>query len=117
VAQLFVRLSRSPRLDVDAARLGGIVSIPMEFEWDEAKSESNREKHGIEFSAACALWDDPDRVEIPARTEDEPRLLVIGRIGSRVWSAVTTSRGDRTRIISVRRARRKEIGLYESEGI
>ncbi|MDH7504454.1 MAG: BrnT family toxin [Verrucomicrobiota bacterium] len=75
----------------------------MEFEWDEAKSESNREKHGIDFSAARALLEGPDRVEIPARTEDERRWLVIGRIGCRVWSAVMTSRGQWTRIISVHR--------------
>jgi uncharacterized DUF497 family protein len=97
--------------------LRGILLILMDFEWDEAKSRSNREKHGVDFSAARALWDDPDRVEIPARTEDEPRWLVVGRIGSGVWSAVTATRGERTRIISVRRARRKEVKLYESEGI
>ena len=89
----------------------------MEFEFDESKSLSNREKHGIDFPSARALWDDPDRLEIPARTEDESRFLVIGRIGSRVWSAVTTPRGDRIRIISVRPARRKEVPFYEGEGI
>ncbi len=89
----------------------------MEFEFDVSKSKSNREKHGIDFRAAQALWDDPDRVEIPARTEDEPRLMVIGRIGARVWSAVITPRGESTRIISVRPSNRKEVAIYESEGI
>jgi uncharacterized DUF497 family protein len=87
----------------------------MEFEFDEAKSESNEVKHGIDFQAAQALWNDIDRIEIPARTDDEPRFLVIGRIGGRVWSAVVTPREQRTRIISVRAARRKEIDIYESK--
>ncbi|MCP5518911.1 MAG: BrnT family toxin [Verrucomicrobiales bacterium] len=89
----------------------------MEFEFDEAKSTSNRAKHGIDFRAAQALWNDVDRVEIPARTQDEPRFMVIGKIESRVWSAVVTPRGGRIRIISVRPARREEIEIYESEDI
>ncbi len=89
----------------------------MRFEFDIRKSASNREKHGIDFDGAQALWEDPDRVEIPALTEDEPRLMVIGRIGGRVWSAVVTHRGDSVRIISVRLAHRKEVEVYEGEGI
>ena len=52
----------------------------MEFEFDAAKSRQNREKHGIDFVEAQALWEDPERTEVPARTEDEPRFLVVGRI-------------------------------------
>ena len=89
----------------------------MKFEFDNHKSESNRRKHGIDFPAAQALWDDSDRIEIPARTDDEPRFMVVGRIDDRVWSAVITFRGENVRIISVRRARRKEIAIYESEGL
>lgn len=51
----------------------------MEFEYDEAKSRRNREKHGIDFSEARKLWDDPDLLEVPARTADEPRFLVIAK--------------------------------------
>jgi hypothetical protein len=86
----------------------------MEFEFDPKKSLSNRKKHGIDFDEAQALWSDPDAVEIPARTTDEPRFLVIGKIGGRHWSAVTTTRSDRTRIISVRRSRDEEVAIYES---
>jgi len=86
----------------------------MEFEFDPKKSASNRHKHGIDFVQAQALWADPDFVEIPARTTDEPRLLVIGRIEGKHWSAVITSRNGRARIISVRRARPEEIEIYES---
>jgi uncharacterized DUF497 family protein len=86
----------------------------MEFEFDPEKSLSNRTKHGIDFDEAQALWSDPDAVEIPARTTDEPRFLVIGKIDGRHWSAVTTSRNGRTRIISVRRSRDEEVAIYES---
>ncbi len=72
-------------------------------------------KHGLDFQAAQAIWNDVNRIEIPARTEDEPRFLVIGRIGDRVWSAVVTLQAQRTRIISVKAARRKEIDIYESK--
>ena len=85
----------------------------MEFEFDESKSRTNRRKHGIDFEAAQALWTDPERIEIPARTEDEPRWMVIGTIGNQHWSAVITYRDDRTRLISVRRARDEEVSIYE----
>ncbi len=85
----------------------------MDFEWDPEKSRINLEKHGIGFDAATAIWEDPDRVEIPARTRDEPRILVVGKIAGKHWSAVVTVRGGRTRIISVRRSRSEEIRIHE----
>jgi uncharacterized DUF497 family protein len=85
----------------------------MEFEFDPRKSQSNREKHGSDFVAAQAIWEDPALLEIPARTLDEPRWLVIGRIGRKHWSAVITLRGQAIRLISVRRSRPEEIQLYE----
>ena len=84
----------------------------MEFEFDPAKSASNLAKHGINFVKAQSIWDDPDRLEIPARSLDEPRWQVIGRIGVAVWSAFVTTREDRVRIISVRRARHEEEAAY-----
>ncbi len=86
----------------------------MQFEFDPEKSVKNKEKHGIDFYEAQALWDDPDVIEIPAKTTDEPRFLVIGKIASIYWSGVITYRGDRIRIISVRRSRKEEIETYES---
>lgn len=86
----------------------------MEFEFDQRKSEKNKGKHGIDFVEAQALWDDPDLVEIPARTTDEPRYLLVGRIGVKYWSGVIAYRGERIRIISVRRSRREEVEIYES---
>lgn len=86
----------------------------MPFEYDPKKSQTNREKHGIDFEEAQALWTDVDRLEIPAKTLDESRYLVVGRIGDKHWSAVITYRGENVRIISVRRSRDEEIELYES---
>ncbi len=85
----------------------------MDFEFDEAKSQSNAEKHGIDFIEAQLLWFDSMLVEIPARTVDEPRYLIVGKIGATHWSAVITYRNERIRIISVRRARHEEIEIYE----
>ena len=89
----------------------------MTFEFDPEKSAMNKKKHGIDFDEAQALWDDPDLVEIPARTADEPRFLVVGTIAGDHWSAVITYRGGTIRLISVRRSRKEEIGIYEGEGI
>ncbi len=86
----------------------------MEFELDRRKSNSNKRKHGIDFVAVQALWDDPDLLEIPARTTDEPRFLVIGKIAKQLWSGVITYRDGRIRIISVRRSRNEEVEIYES---
>jgi uncharacterized protein len=85
----------------------------MEFEFDSLMSESNREKRGGDFVQAQELWQDPMRIEVPARTAGEPRWLVVGRMGGRHWSAVVTYREDRIRIISVRRARDEEVRIYE----
>ena len=85
----------------------------MDFEFDSDKSGTNKEKHGIDFVRAQALWGDPDLIEIPARTSDEPRFLVIGKIGSRHWSAIITYRDDCIRIISIRRSRAEEVRIYE----
>jgi len=84
------------------------------FEYDPIKSNANYEKHGIDFSEAKKLWKDSDIIEIPAKTVDEPRFLVIGKINQKCWSAVITYRNSSIRIISVRRSRKEEIKLYES---
>lgn len=86
----------------------------MEFEFDEGKSLSNKKKHGIDFIEAQALWDDPKLLEVPLKSDDEPRVLMVGRISEKHWSAIVTYRQDRVRIISVRRSRNEEKELYES---
>ena len=85
----------------------------MKFEFDPEKSEANKAKHVIDFVEGQALWEDPDRLQLPARTQGEPRLMLIGRIGGKNWSAIFTIRDDRTRIISIRRSRTKEVEQYE----
>jgi uncharacterized protein len=84
------------------------------FEFDEAKSRTNKGKHGIDFVEAQALWLDEAFVEVPARTVDEERFVVVGMISDKHWSAVVTYRGERVRIISVRRSRAEEVEIYES---
>lgn len=86
----------------------------MEFEFDPHKSDSNKAKHGIDFKEAQELWNDPDLIEIPVKTNDEPRYLVVGKISGKCWSAVVTYRAEKIRIISVRRSRKEEVDAYES---
>ena len=84
------------------------------FEFDEAKSEANRIKHGIDFYQAQDIWDG-FAIQIPARTVVESRLIFVGEIANKYWSAVVTEREGSIRIISVRRARKNEVELYEGE--
>jgi uncharacterized protein len=86
----------------------------MDFEIDPGKSTANKNKHGIDFMDARELWRDSDLLEIPAKTTDEPRFLVIGKIGEKHWAVIITYRDENIRIISVRRARDEEVELYES---
>ena len=86
----------------------------MDFEFDTDKSESNKRKHGIDFIEAKALWEDSDLIVIPARTTDEARFLVIGRIMKKCCSGIIAYRGEKIRIISVRRSRPEEVKIYES---
>ena len=87
----------------------------MEFEFDDDKSRANKSKHGIDFVDAQALWSDDRLVEVQARTDDEPRFLVVGHIAGVFWSAVITYRSRRIRLISVRRSRPEEVPLYDDQ--
>ena len=89
----------------------------MKFEFDLQKSDSNRQKHRIDFSTAQLLWADPDRIQIPAKDTDEPRFMVIGMIAQKHWSAIITYRDEKIRIISVRRSRDEEIEIYEGKNV
>ncbi len=89
----------------------------MQFEFDPEKSRLNKEKHCMDFFEAQLLWDDDDLVEIPARTTEEPRFIIIGQISGRCWSGVITYRGETIRIISVRRSRPEEVTIYENRRI
>ena len=84
------------------------------FQYDPKKSRSNLKKHGIDFEQAQILWEDPNLVMITARSDDEPRSLIIACINDQLWSTIVTGRGNEIRIISVRRSRIAEVALYES---
>jgi len=86
----------------------------MQFEFNPRKSELNKTKHGIDFFAAQQLWEDPNRVVVPARTIDKSRYLLIGKVFDKHWSAVFTLREETVRIISVRRSRPEGREIYES---
>jgi len=86
----------------------------MEFEFDNHKSKENKKRHGIDFVEAQMLWDDSDRIEVPVRTIDEPRFIMIAKIADKYWSGIITYRGEKIRIISVRRSRKEEVEIYES---
>jgi hypothetical protein len=85
----------------------------MKFEFDFDKSDKNKDKHGIDFLEAQALWEDPDLIEIPAKTTDESRFMVIGKIAGKHFSGIITYRDSVVRIISVRRSRKEEVEIYE----
>ena len=85
------------------------------FEFDEAKSRANKLKHGIDFVEAQKLWQDEDLVVVRSRDIDEPRFIVVAKTDDRYWAAVITYRGAAVRIISVRRARAREVRFYEGE--
>ena len=86
----------------------------MNFEFDPKKSQGDISKHGIDFLEAQALWKDEDRVIFPANSDTEQRYALIAELEQKIWVAFFTIRKNRTRIISVRRARKKEKEVYES---
>ena len=85
----------------------------MEFDYDMRKSASNKIKHAIDFVEAAQIWDDEDFLIVPVRSDTEPRFAAIGRIGDKIWTVVFTPRDGKIRVISARRARKKEIAHYE----
>lgn len=85
----------------------------MGFEFDSNKSRINKEKHGINFIEAQALWSSP-HFEFPLKTDGEPRWAIIGIIDDAFWTAIITKRMGEIRIISVRRSRYEEKQAYQS---
>ncbi len=84
----------------------------MPFEFDPAKSASNKIKHGIDIVEAQARWADEERLEAPVSSPTEPRFQVLGLIHRKLWAAFITYRGENVRIISVRVARKSEREHY-----
>ena len=86
----------------------------MKFEYDENKSKSNKEKHGVDFEDAKLVWEDEERTEVKTLFPAETRYLNIGKINNKLYTVVVTYRDENIRIISTRRSRKKEIGIYDS---
>jgi len=90
--------------------------MPLNFEWDKTKAQNNLEKHEIRFEEAATVFADADSITIddPAHSQQERRLITIGRSHeSKILVVVHTERGDNIRIISARRANKKERQAYE----
>ncbi len=86
----------------------------MKFEYDEHKSQINKQKHGIDFVEAQNLWKDEDSLVIPANiVDDEVRYALISKILTKCFTAIFIIRDDTYRIISVRRCRKNEERSYE----
>jgi uncharacterized DUF497 family protein len=88
----------------------------MEFEWDNDKADRNRSKHGVLFQDAATVFGDPLSVTYydPDHSDEEDRFITIGHANSGQLLIVShTDREDRIRIISARRATRKEKKAYE----
>jgi uncharacterized DUF497 family protein len=86
----------------------------VEFEWDEGKSIASAAVRGFDFAYAVGVFRDPDRlVEADTRFDyGEKRFVVLGKIEGRVYVVVCTPRGGRMRVISARKANRKEVTRY-----
>ena len=87
----------------------------MKFEYDEQKSQINKEKHGIDFVEAQKLWQDEDALVIPANIVDnEIPYALISKTLTKCFVVIFTIREDTNRIISVRRCRKNEEKNYEN---
>lgn len=85
-----------------------------EFQWDAAKSESNLVKHGVGFEAARCVFDDVfafERCDFDS-APGETRYVITGMVNDVILTVVYTERGERTRIISARRATKHEQEEY-----
>ena len=83
----------------------------MDFEWDDAKADSNDRKHGVAFTEAMTVFADPLSItgDDPGHTDDEGRFLTMGTsVDGRLLVVSHTDRGDAIRIISAREATRRE---------
>ncbi len=86
----------------------------MLYIWDETKRASNLAKHGIDFRLAADFeWETAGIVPDPRRSYGETRFIAAGFIGQRLHVMVFTFRGENVRIISLRKANRREILRYE----
>ena len=88
------------------------------FEWDEKKNRSNRKKHGVWFEEAQQVFDDASALRFYdlLHSKEEDRFLLLGMSGpGRILVVVfcERERDNVIRIISVRKATKKESKIYE----
>jgi uncharacterized protein len=89
------------------------MNIPQFFEWDEQKRQANIEKHGIDFADISPLFSNPIVEFIDNRVDyGETRTILFGQIEQRVICVVYTQRGSVCRIISARKANKREQRKY-----
>ena len=83
------------------------------FVWDSAKAELNRQKHKVSFETAARVFLDDNNLDDydDFHSDDEDRNKIVGMVGN-ILTVIYTERGDRTRIISARRANKKERADY-----
>lgn len=87
----------------------------MDFEWDEAKSEWTRRHRSFDFERAAGIFAAPVHAIIDERRDyGEQRMIALGESDGEVFVVVYTDRGDVRRIISARRASRKERQIWRS---
>jgi uncharacterized protein len=87
-----------------------------DFEWDPAKEEKNIRERGLDFTTASRIWDGPVLEQIDGRQDyGETRILAFGKIGDRLTAVLFTWRGATRRIISARKANRREQRRFEAE--
>ena len=88
----------------------------MQYEWDERKNAANKEKHGVDFTLAEEFCWDTALETIDDRADyGETRWIALGLIGDRVHVMIYTFRNDNIRIISLRKANRREVDYYEKK--
>ena len=88
----------------------------MKFEWDQQKADSNLKKHNVSFQEAASAFGDTFSITYPDPDHSvrEQRFITVGMSGSgKVLIIAHTDRGDNIRIISARKAARKERRYYE----
>ena len=86
----------------------------VEFEWDPNKAASNLRKHGVRFAEAVAVLEDQAALSMPDESTHEERFVALGMDSvGRILVVVYAVRGDRIRIISARKATRRERSRYE----
>lgn len=86
------------------------------FEWDKNKASQNLNKHGVSFEEASTVFGDPlsRTIADPLHSDDEDRFIILGESHlSRLVVVVFTDRGEKIRIVSARRATRRERKDYE----